>query len=77
MYDFSHLPVIDNHTHPYLFETDPERYSPLNSFLGVHGEGERSPEALAHRRLPSRMTPTWRGIGASRSWATNRFSYAR
>ena len=49
MYDFSHLPVIDNHTHPYLFETDPERYSPLDSFLGVHGEGSRSPGALAHR----------------------------
>lgn len=49
MYDFANLPVVDNHTHPYLFETDPERYSPLDSFLGIRGDDERSPEALAHR----------------------------
>ncbi|HET7094211.1 MAG TPA: amidohydrolase family protein [Thermomicrobiales bacterium] len=47
MFDFSELPVIDNHSHPYLFETDGVRYEPLDSFLGL--PGDRSPAALAHR----------------------------
>lgn len=46
MFDFSRLTVIDNHTHPYLFEPDPERYRPLDSFVGAEFAG---PEGLAIR----------------------------
>ena len=31
-----------------------------------------APDALAHRRLPSRMTPTWRGICSGSSEAAMR-----
>ncbi|MFM9107338.1 MAG: amidohydrolase family protein [Chloroflexota bacterium] len=46
MYDFSEIPVIDNHCHPYLFELNPERYEPLDTFVGTR---DGSPESIAHR----------------------------
>ncbi len=48
MFDFSHLPAIDQHTHPYLFDLAPDmaRYTPLDTFVGVPDE---TPGALAHR----------------------------
>jgi hypothetical protein len=46
-FDFSLLPVIEDHSHPYVIEHDPERYRPLDSFLGVFGSSE--PAAPAHR----------------------------
>ncbi|MBA3451233.1 MAG: amidohydrolase family protein [Chloroflexia bacterium] len=45
-FDFSALPVVDNHLHPYVISHDRKRYAPLNSFLGMPGEDEA---ALAHR----------------------------
>jgi predicted TIM-barrel fold metal-dependent hydrolase len=46
VFDFSALPVIDNHLHPYVITHQGKRYAPLNSFLGMAGEDE---ETLAHR----------------------------
>lgn len=46
MFDFSALPVIDNHLHPYVISHHGKRYAPLNSFLGMEGEDEAT---LAHR----------------------------
>ncbi|MGI9253395.1 MAG: hypothetical protein ACR2J8_06595, partial [Thermomicrobiales bacterium] len=46
MFDFTQIPVIDNHCHPYLFEVDPERYKPLDTFVGTQ---DGTPESLAHR----------------------------
>jgi hypothetical protein len=48
MFDFSALPVVDNHLHPYEIHhpRGARRYAPLNSFLGMPGEDEA---ALAHR----------------------------
>ena len=45
-FDFSALPVVDNHLHPYVIRHEGSRYAPLNSFLGMPGEDEA---ALAHR----------------------------
>lgn len=46
MFDFSSLPVIDNHSHPYEFTPDPARYKPLDTFVGV---GYHEPGAVEHR----------------------------
>ena len=46
LFDFSALPVVDNHLHPYTVRHEGRRYAPLNSFLGMPGEDESS---LAHR----------------------------
>lgn len=46
-FDFSSLPVIEDHSHPYVIEHDPERYRQLDSFLGVFGSKE--PAAIDHR----------------------------
>ncbi len=45
-FDFSALPVVDNHLHPYVISHGKKRYAPLNSFLGMPGEDEAT---LAHR----------------------------
>jgi uncharacterized protein len=45
-FDFSALPVVDDHLHPYVIRHEGNRYAPLNSFLGMPGEDEA---ALAHR----------------------------
>ncbi len=45
-FDFSALPVVDNHLHPYVISHDQKRYAPLNSFLGMPGEDDAT---LAHR----------------------------
>ena len=45
-FDFSALPVVDNHLHPYVIRHEGRRYAPLNSFLGMEGDDEA---ALAHR----------------------------
>jgi len=45
-FDFSALPVVDNHLHPYVIRHGGSRYSPLDSFLGLPGEDEST---LAHR----------------------------
>jgi hypothetical protein len=45
-FDFSALPVVDNHLHPYVIRHKGSRYAPLNTFLGMEGEDEA---ALAHR----------------------------
>lgn len=45
-FDFSALPVVDDHLHPYVIRHEGHRYAPLNSFLGMPGEDEA---ALAHR----------------------------
>ncbi len=46
MLDFASLPVIDNHCHPFLVETPPDRYAALDSFLGLPAD---QPEAMVHR----------------------------
>ncbi len=46
MYDFREIPVIDNHCHPYLFEVNPARYEPLDTFVGTR---DGSAESIAHR----------------------------
>lgn len=46
MFNFSEIPCIDNHCHPYLFEVDPQHYAPLESFVGFK---DGSPESNAHR----------------------------
>lgn len=46
-FDFSSLPVIEDHSHPYIIEHDPDRYRPLDTFLGVFGSS--APADLAHR----------------------------
>ena len=46
MFDFSDLPVVDDHCHPYVISGGPDRYAPLDTFLGVRGD---APAALAHR----------------------------
>lgn len=46
MFNFSEIPCIDNHCHPYLFEVDPAHYSPLESCVGFK---DGSPESNAHR----------------------------
>ena len=45
-FDFSALPIVDNHLHPYVIRHEGTRYAPLNSFLGMPGEDAA---ALAHR----------------------------
>ena len=45
-FDFSALPVVDNHLHPYVIRHGGGRYTPLDSFLGLPGEDEAT---LAHR----------------------------
>ena len=45
-FDFTPLPVIDNHLHPYVVQHGGQRYAALNSFLGLPGEDEAT---LAHR----------------------------
>ena len=37
----------------------------------------RNPADLAHRRFPSHITPTWRGIVSGESEAASRRSYSR
>lgn len=46
-FDFSSLPVIEDHSHPYVIDEVSGRYDALNSFLGVIGS--REPAALEHR----------------------------
>ncbi|CAN5466795.1 amidohydrolase family protein [soil metagenome] len=46
-FDFSSLPVIEDHSHPYVIDKVSGRYNALDSFLGVIGSQE--PAALAHR----------------------------
>jgi predicted TIM-barrel fold metal-dependent hydrolase len=45
-FDFTSLPVIDNHLHPYVIQHGGRRYAALNSFLGLPGEDKAT---LAHR----------------------------
>lgn len=46
-YDLASLPFIDDHSHPYLVDGGGDRYTSLDTFLGVVGSLE--PDALAHR----------------------------
>jgi len=46
MLDFTDLPVVDDHCHPYAIPAGQGRYVPLDTFLGVPGD---APAALAHR----------------------------
>ena len=46
MLDFSALTVIDNHCHPYIVRTEPDRYHALDSFLGFPGS---DPQTVNHR----------------------------
>lgn len=46
-FDFSTLPVIEDHSHPFFIDQVSGRYDALDSFLGV--VGSREPAALAHR----------------------------
>lgn len=46
MLDLSSLAAIDNHCHPFLAETPPDRYAALDSFLGLPAD---QPEAMTHR----------------------------
>jgi predicted TIM-barrel fold metal-dependent hydrolase len=46
IFDFSALPVVDNHLHPYVITHGGRRYTPLHSFLGLPGDDEAT---LAHR----------------------------
>lgn len=46
MFDFSSLAVVDNHCHPYLVETPPDRYAALDTFLAFPGD---APAAVVHR----------------------------
>jgi predicted TIM-barrel fold metal-dependent hydrolase len=46
VFDFTSLPVVDHHCHPYQFAPSPGRYRPLDTFLGEPGD---SAAALVHR----------------------------
>jgi uncharacterized protein len=46
MFDFTQIPCIDNHCHPYLFDLNPERYAPLDTFVGTQ---DGTPASLEHR----------------------------
>ncbi len=46
MFDFSALPVVDNHLHPYVIRHGGSRYLALDSFLGLPGDDAAT---LAHR----------------------------
>jgi predicted TIM-barrel fold metal-dependent hydrolase len=46
-YDLSSLPFIDDHSHPYIVTPEGDRYTALDTFLGV--VGSHDPAALAHR----------------------------
>lgn len=46
MFDFASLPVVDNHCHPSLPQTPPDRYAALDTFLGFPGD---DPASVAHR----------------------------
>ena len=46
MLDFTDLPVVDDHCHPYVIPASRGRYVPLDTFLGVRGD---APAALVHR----------------------------
>ncbi|MBA3415984.1 MAG: amidohydrolase family protein [Chloroflexia bacterium] len=64
MFDFSRLPVIDNHTHPYLFEPDPERYRPLDSFVGAEfggADGGAVRDTMLYQRWATRELAAYLG----------------
>lgn len=66
MFDFSDLPVIDNHCHPYLFDVDPARYKPLDSFVGVPDDvpgGLEHRHAMLYQRWATRELAKFLGCG--------------
>jgi predicted TIM-barrel fold metal-dependent hydrolase len=46
MFDYSSLPVVDDHCHPYVIAPSVGRYVPLDTFFPVPGDAEA---AVAHR----------------------------
>lgn len=87
MFDFSRLPVIDNHCHPFLVEPDPERYAPLNSFLGLPDEvsgGREHREAMLYQRWATREVarflgsePTPAAVARARAAVGDEAAYVR
>ncbi len=64
MFDFSRLPVIDNHTHPYLFEPDPVCYRPLDSFVGAEfagADGAAVRDTMLYQRWATRELAAYLG----------------
>jgi len=66
MFDFDALPVVDNHTHPYLVSPVPRdrRYAALDTFLGTPGDGDEALEhrnAMLYQRLATRMLARFLG----------------
>jgi hypothetical protein len=50
-YDLSSLPFIDDHSHPYIVTPEGDRYTALDTFLGVGGacaSGRHALPALGH-----------------------------
>jgi len=62
VFDFSALPFIDNHCHPYQLSTTGDRYTPIDSFLGLPGNGSRElahRESIVYQRWATRMLATF------------------
>ncbi len=58
MFDFSSLPFIDNHCHPYRLPEMSDRYTPLDTFLGLRGSGARVTahrDSMIYQRWATRM----------------------
>ena len=66
-FDFSSLPVVDNHLHPYLISHGGSRYAPLESFLGMPGEDEAARahrDAMLYQRWATRQLAAFLGCDA-------------
>jgi hypothetical protein len=89
VYDFSHLPAIDQHSHPYLFELSPgmARYKPLDTFVGVPDDvpgGIEHRSAMLYQRWATRelagflgCEPTPEAVAEARAAVGDEVDYVR
>jgi uncharacterized protein len=89
VYDFSHLPAIDQHSHPYLFELSPgmDRYKPLDTFVGVPDDvpgGREHRAAMLYQRWATRelaaflrCAPTPAAVAEARAAVGDEAEYVR
>jgi hypothetical protein len=68
VFDFSSLPVVDNHLHPYVISHEGRRYTPLDSFLGMPGEDAATlahRDAMLYQRWATRQLAAFLGCNAT------------
>jgi predicted TIM-barrel fold metal-dependent hydrolase len=67
-FDFSALPVVDNHLHPYVIAHEGNRYRPLDTFLGLPGEDAATlahRDAMLYQRWATRQLAAFLGCDAT------------